>query len=263
MPTLNSTSKAVLRVPWDNCAVLYVPSLREVAFRVSNRLSGGAALPRPRYITAVAGTPDVEHFLQSGRDSLGAIHEMLARQEVDPLAVGDVLDFGCGSGRILRHWPRSDRIRLTGTDYNPSLIAWCRRNYRSARFTMNGLDGRLPLADSSFDLAYAWSVFTHLSEDLGDNWIRELHRVLRPGGWLFVTMHGEFYASWMSSSELQAFHAGEVVVHRGGASGTNICAVFHGPAAVQRKFGDRFELVDHTPGGRRLREQDCYLLKKR
>jgi len=242
---------------------MYLPPLRELAFRVSNRLSGGLALPRPRYITAVAGTPNVEHYLESGRDSLAAIHDMLARNGVDPLAAGDVLDFGCGSGRVLRHWPRTPGIRLTGSDYNPALIAWCRRNYRGIRFTVNTLDGPLPHADASFDFSYAWSVFTHLSEDLGDHWIRELHRVLRPGGLLFVTMHGEFYASWMSAQELQAFRAGDVVVHRGGASGTNVCAVFHNPASVRRKFGERFELLDHQPGGPRLREQDCYLLKKR
>ena len=159
---------------------MHKPTLGEISLRVRNRLAGRPAIPRPRYITNVAGAPDVGHYLRSGTDSLQAIPEMLAGNGLNPCELGDVLDFGCGCGRILRHWERSDDLRLHGTDYNPHLVAWCRRNYGFADFRVNDLEGPLPYPDGSFDLVYAWSVFTHLSVEIGDRWIAELARALRP-----------------------------------------------------------------------------------
>jgi SAM-dependent methyltransferase len=244
-------------------AAMYKPTLGDIRTRIVNRMAGGLAIPWPRYITIVAGAPDVGHYLTSGRDSLHAITEMLVRNGLDTTALGDVLDFGCGSGRVLRHWHRSDGLRLQGSDYNPRLIAWCKRNYPFADFRINELNGPAPYPDESFDLIYAWSVFTHLTEELGDYWVAELARVLRPHGVLYATFHGEFYASWLSHIELDSFRDGNVVVHRGHGSGTNKCAAFHAPAAIRRKFGALFDVTDFCPGMPPLRQQDQYLLRKR
>ena len=244
-------------------AAMYKPTFGDIRIRIFNRMAGGLAIPWPRYITNVAGAPDVRHYLTSGRDSLHAIKDMLARNGLVTAGLGDVLDFGCGSGRVLRHWDRSDGLRLHGTDHNPRLIAWCKRNYPFADFRINELDGSLPYPDESFDLIYAWSVFTHLTEELGDHWIAELARVLRPHGLLYATFHGEFYASWLSPTELDSFRDGNVVVHRGPHSGTNTCAAFHAPAAIGRRFGTLFDVSDFRPGMPPLRQQDQYLLRKR
>ena len=87
---------------------MYKPTLGDIRLRILNRMTGGLAIPWPRYITSVAGAPDVHHYLTSGKDSLHAITDMLVRNGLDMTAPGDVLDFGCGSGRVLRHWARSD-----------------------------------------------------------------------------------------------------------------------------------------------------------
>lgn len=242
---------------------MYVPGLQEIAIRLRNRVTGGLAIPRPRYINSVAGTADVTHFLESGRHCFQAIEEMLRANGADPRAIGDVLEFGCGSGRLLRHWTPSERVRLHGTDYNPDLISWCERHFTHGRFAVNPLDGPMPYPDTSFDFGYAWSVFTHLSEELGDHWISELARVLRPGGLLLTTFHGEFYVSFLSRPEQRAFAAGEIVVHRPGHSGSNACAAFHPPGAVREKFASRFDLVDFVAGRPPHLEQDRYLWRKR
>jgi SAM-dependent methyltransferase len=237
--------------------------MSELIFRIRNRLSGGDPIPRPRYITNVCGAPDVQHFLASGKDTHRAITDLLARNGIDSSALGDMLDFGCGCGRVLRHWHRGGQLRLRATDYNPNLVGWCRRNYGFAEFHVNTLNDGLPYADASFDVAYAWSVFTHLSEDLAAHWVSELARILRPKGVLVATFHGEFYESWLSPPELERFRAGDVIVHRGSQSGTNTCATFHAGPAVRRLFEPRFEIADFRAGAPPLREQDQYLLRKR
>ena len=87
----------------------------------------------------------------SADDTRNHLVDGLRANGADPEALGDVLDFGCGSGRLLRHWKASDRLRLHGTDYNADLIAWCQRHYRFARFSVNPLAGPLPYPDASFD----------------------------------------------------------------------------------------------------------------
>ena len=94
-----------------------------------------------------------------------------------------ILDFGCGWGRMVRFFLRDvDGDRLTGTDHNQSLIEFCNDSNRWCRFVRNGAEPPLPFADDCFSLAYAYSVFSHLSEPMHLAWLEELRRVVRPGG---------------------------------------------------------------------------------
>ena len=64
-------------------------------------------------------------------------------------------------------------------------------------FHATGLLPPLPYPDASFDFVLASSVFTHLTAEVQDAWLRELHRVLRPGAILMATTHGEAAAEWV------------------------------------------------------------------
>jgi ubiquinone/menaquinone biosynthesis C-methylase UbiE len=71
----------------------------------------------------------------------------------------------------------------------------------------------LPFRDAKFDAIYNFSVLTHLSEDLQIAWVRELQRVLKPGGLFACTTHGEAYRYLLvTDAERAAFDAGQLVV---------------------------------------------------
>src|SRR5918999_223147 len=152
----------------------------------------GPPVPPLAKIERVIGVRDTDLFLDSGRNTADVIRNALTRQGTALRHLSPVLDFGCGVGRVLRHF-RHDGAELYGTDYNPDLIAWCRSNLRFARFEENSLEGPLPYADQSFRFAYAFSVFTHLTEAQAIYWTQELARVLSPGGLLFFSVQGEEY----------------------------------------------------------------------
>ncbi len=99
----------------------------------------------------------------------------------------DVLDIGCGAG------PLAERLvdrgaRVSGFDVSARMIALARRRLDGgADLRVADLADRLPYDDDSFDVACA-SLVLHYLED----WIeplREIRRVLRPGGRLVASVN--------------------------------------------------------------------------
>src|SRR5204862_214555 len=161
-------------------------------------------VPPPHLIVRVAGTPDVAWFLESGRLAAESIGAALERAGTGIEAMTSVLDFGCGCGRVVRHWARCD-VRVSGSDVSGAAIDWCRDNLPFARFETNGLSPPLAFPHESFDLAYALSVLTHLPEAIQHEWMDELRRVVRRDGFVLLTTHGERYLERLDADEQRRF----------------------------------------------------------
>jgi len=73
---------------------------------------------------------------------------------------------------------------------------------------------RLAVPDGHFDLIYAFSVFTHLSEHWA-GWMLELHRVLADGGLLFATFLGTDFAPILCGEEWDEDETGMTVIGAG------------------------------------------------
>jgi SAM-dependent methyltransferase len=105
-----------------------------------------------------------------------------------------VLDFGCGWGRLTRFLARDVAPQhLFGCDPVQEILDVCRADRVPAVLARSDfLPDRLPF-DQQFDLAYAFSVFTHLSEAAHERCLRALHRALRPEALLVVTIRPPGY----------------------------------------------------------------------
>ncbi len=120
-----------------------------------------------------------------------------------PLAESTVLDFGCGWGRLTRYLLRDVASgRLYGCDPVEGILEVCRANRIAATFARSAvMPERLPF-DEQFDLIFAFSVFTHLSEAAHERCLAALHHCLRPDGVLIVTIRPPeylFYCAAMRS----------------------------------------------------------------
>lgn len=101
----------------------------------------------------------------------------------------DVLEAGCGIGTDAVEFARAG-ARYTGLDLSPTALSLARR-----RFALEGLEGRLvegsvtalPFPGRSFDLVYSNGVLHHV--EATEQAIREIHRVLRPGGTALVMLY--------------------------------------------------------------------------
>ena len=170
--------------------------LRAGALDLRDHLRGGRQpLVPPRRLSAEVGSGD---FAEVGRD----FFELFRRAG---LAAGDdVLDVGCGAGRMARPLAGWLQGRYEGFDVQARAISWCERNYGAhpnfhflhvdvandaynagGRAEAAGLS--FPYPDQSFDFAIVTSVFTHMMGDAVHRYLGELARVVRPAGTVFAT----------------------------------------------------------------------------
>ncbi|MFL5331227.1 MAG: class I SAM-dependent methyltransferase [Gemmataceae bacterium] len=103
----------------------------------------------------------------------------------------NILDWGCGSGRLSRYLSDRTPATFTGVDVDPHNVQWCRAHLPFGRFESINLHPPTMFADGEFDLVIGLSVFTHLREADQFEWLEELRRVTRPGAILLLTIHGE------------------------------------------------------------------------
>jgi SAM-dependent methyltransferase len=222
--------------------------LRALGAGGSDDGTDGLPLPPARLRLLVAGTADADWFVRSGRATADVIRAAASQQGFELAKIGRLLDFGCGCGRVLRHWRDLD-ISVHGSDYNRELVRWCERNLRFATFTRNGLAPPLELDDASVDVAYAVSVLTHLPEDLQQGWLAELRRVVRPGGLLILTTHGDRYRDHLDTEERARYDRGDLVVRWASVAGTNLCTAFHPKQYVRDRLVTGFELREFVEEG--------------
>jgi len=152
----------------------------------------GIPLPPPRLRYKVAGTDDGDWFVESGARSLLDLQRALAsvRRSYDDF--NDVLEWGCGCGRILRHLPvPASPRKLYGNEIDAEAIEWISVNMPWIETSLTQGLPPLPYRDGSFDLIFNHSVMSHLDEAYQDAWLSELARVLRPGGIVTLTVHGQ------------------------------------------------------------------------
>lgn len=101
------------------------------------------------------------------------------------------LDFGGATGRVSRHMTRHPRREVWLCDINANWIAWIDQFFnRPIQAFQNRIQPSMPIEDRYFDLISAYSVFTHLDHDEMP-WLLELRRILRPGGYLYLTVLDE------------------------------------------------------------------------
>ena len=99
-----------------------------------------------------------------------------------------ILDFGCGWGRILRFFLKDvDEANAHGVDCYGEMIDLCRSQRLRGRCEVTPILPPTRFPDGHFDVIYLYSVFSHLSEAAHLAWLREFHRILKPGGLVIAT----------------------------------------------------------------------------
>ena len=116
-----------------------------------------------------------------------------SRAEDEPIRL---LDFGCATGRFLRHpaFFATDGVEAWGCDFSPENIQWNKQHLPpQVKTFLNNANPHLPFPDGYFDVVTAFSVFTHIDQ-FEDAWLLELRRITRNDGLLYLTTQND--AMW-------------------------------------------------------------------
>ncbi len=127
---------------------------------------------------------EVEEFFRTGKEQVARILDRLQELHCRP-GTGKVLDFGCGAGRLSQALAEQfDEVH--GVDVSETMIQLARRyNAHGARCVYHRVERPpLPFPDGSFDLVYSELTLQHIPPRPARRYIRELLRVLAPGGTL-------------------------------------------------------------------------------
>jgi SAM-dependent methyltransferase len=169
----------------------YIPLPRDhdVAIDENVPADGGADLPVPPQDLWAGYALTAEDYLKCGRTDVATMLRLLTQAHGAAPPLKRVLDLGCAAGRMLRFVPRGEDCEHWGIDISAEHIAWCQANLSPPMLFATGTTvPHVPFEDRTFDLIYCGSVFTHISE-LAEAWLLELRRILRPGGYAYVTIH--------------------------------------------------------------------------
>ena len=171
-----------------------------------------------------------------------------------------ILDWGCGCGRVARHFPASHAAAFTGCDIDHNNVTWC-SEHLAGTFVASAIVPPLPFRNGEFNLVYGISVFTHLREPLQLKWLEELARVTAKGAYLLLTTHGATALEFAAMSPADFALTRSEIARRGilvGSSNSQIDGhadhrgeyvnVFHSHDYIRRVWSRYFDVVAIHPG---------------
>jgi SAM-dependent methyltransferase len=132
----------------------------------------------------------VECYLQGAVQFVDILERSCREAGRDPASLADVLEVGCGYGRIVREL----RKRMPAARLHVSDVIDEAAKFTAAEFgvqKMPTLERAGRDFDGRFDLVYLLSVYTHLRRDMVADNLRRVAAVLKPGGVAVMTVHGQ------------------------------------------------------------------------
>jgi Methyltransferase domain len=201
-----------------------------------------------------AGAP----LAQQSADFYHLVKACYAKHGRRPLYDAKILDFGCGWGRLTRLFSKDlPADQIFGCDSDAQILEWCRDLPGTFRQS-DARPRRLPF-DERFDLAFAFSVFTHLGPGTQSDALAALYLSLDDDGVLVVTIRprgfleirGAEFARLPDATLqdlLRRYDAGEFVYHPHNLPpvegevpyGEAVIPLAH----IHKSWTDRFEILE-------------------
>jgi ubiquinone/menaquinone biosynthesis C-methylase UbiE len=184
-------------------------------------------------------------------------NELICRLE--PEAGDHVLDLACGTGIVTMEVAKLafSPVSLTGIDFNPDMLAVARSNAETSGIVAEWVEASaddLPFPDNRFDIAYCQQALQFFPDRKGA--LRELRRVMKPGGRVAFCVQRELSCNPMLKSQAEALEKN--VGPEAGHAVRAICSL-HDSDEILQLFNDagfgnieieNVSLVLHHPDGR-------------
>lgn len=128
-------------------------------------------------------------YVQSGKRMLDVLRQIVDFSHFGLKNVRSVLEFACGYGRFTRHLVQDvDPRFICVSDIYTHAVDWQTETFGVRGVYSTDDPARFSL-DSSFDVIFVGSLFSHLPNHLFKGWLRKLYGMLNPGGVLAFSVH--------------------------------------------------------------------------
>lgn len=132
----------------------------------------------------------IEEFLSTADADLNYYCRILKEHASAPDRFGQVLDFGCGVGRLSLAWSkRADAV--TGVDISSSMIERGKallKNVPNVQLRVNEASDLACFKSNTFDVVFSHACLQHIPWPLAAGYLREFARVCSPNGWVCFSL---------------------------------------------------------------------------
>lgn len=184
MISMRSVAKAIIPKPLHGAAAAAADKLG--ATRTGPAFQYHSVAEYERYVTRLIAAHPLDEAMSL---AVGGDYERIGDIASDIVVQAGardgmaLLDFGCGSGRVASALSRKVKLeRFLGTDVVQALLDYAKTKTPGHYVYKRETGLRFPAEDGAFDMAYAFSVFTHLLQTECYIYLLDMHRVLKPGG---------------------------------------------------------------------------------
>lgn len=134
------------------------------------------------------GASSIDVLIVQARKIAGTIQAQLAA-----LGIGEgarVLDFGAGIGRVAMPLYEATNLPTDACDVNSGAVKYLSSQLPDLACETTNFSPPLPYSDETFEAVYSISLWTHFPEDAGLAWLKEIKRILKPGGVALLSTSG-------------------------------------------------------------------------
>lgn len=213
-------------------------------------------IPPANLINRVDELSSPEFYQLKGIQNFLEIRRLIEKH-VNGIEIDKMLDWGCGSGRITGFFYFFSNIPLIyGCDIDKEAIVWAQKNFPKAQFSVNSPYPPTSYEAEQFEMVISFSVFTHLDRKNQMAWLKEMHRIMKPGGLFISTTHGMTAGrTILNLEQIQSlvkegfFDYGEDQRLAGIAPENYYRAFFMTKEYVKKEWSPFFEIVEHKEHG--------------
>ncbi len=189
-----------------------------------------------------------------------------------PKEIPAILDWGCGTGRIVQHLHKHHPyLLLYGADTNNEMITWNNQNIKGVHFSNISFQTPTTYPENYFDLIYGISVFTHIPIILQNEWLIEMNRIIKPTGILLFTTMGAFFNKQLAQNEINQLEDTGIfekafIKNRLTMPGNRNYSVYEKPAYFEKIIEPYFKIIHFYDGSlfpEKFGGQDLWILQKK
>lgn len=232
---------------------------------------GSIPLPPAHLRYRVHGDLSRDSFLRVGAQVANDIRRIVAASGREWSAFQNILDFGSGSGRVIRNLIRTgDGANYFGTDIDAELVEWCRKSIHGVDWRSNPFMPPSDFNDGMFDFVYGISVFTHLDESYQLAWLEELYRITKQDAMLVLTVHGDFVIGQaaLTATQRSTLESKGFLFIKGATGRLKLDGLpdfyqtsYQTADYIKNTWGQYFEVIRHIPRGVNS-HQDAVVLRR-